>query len=131
MKRVFPVALFLFIVLLSCSKDKSDYNADNFLIGTWTFSSYQDDISVFDRTVGFSDNRCYKFNTNGTLIERKNSGFCGTPPITYADYPGTWEIISDTLIQITVGSWNGETKYTMAIESIDLKSFRARIIYEQ
>jgi len=123
--------LFLFILIVSCSKDEFHIDPDNLLIGTWTFSAYQDDIFIFDRTSEFIDNHCYKFNPTGTLTERKNSGFCGTPPISYADYSGTWTIINDTLIQVIVGAWSGETTYKLDLELIDSKSFKTKIVYNQ
>ena len=130
MKKTFLSIFSLLILVAACSKDDIRIDPENLLIGIWNYSDYQNNSSVFTRDDHFIDNHCYKFNSDGTLTERKNSGFCGTPPVTYADYSGTWEIINDTLIQITVGYWGGTTKYKLDIEQIYTNSLIASFVYE-
>jgi hypothetical protein len=115
---------FLSLFLYSCSKDEIKIEPDNLLIGIWNYSDYQDNASIFTRSQEFVDNHCYRFNPDGTFLERKNAGWCGTPPISYADYPGTWNVLNDTLIQINVGYWGGSTSYRLDIESISSKSLK-------
>jgi len=109
----------LFFILIGCSKDNIQIDSENLLIGVWNYSDFNNNDNIYIRNNEFVDNHCYKFNIDGTMTERKNSGWCGTPPITYADYSGTWEIINDTLIQINVGYWGGTTKYKLDIQSVD------------
>jgi hypothetical protein len=123
---ILPVLL---VLMVSCSKDEIPFDPDNMLIGTWTYSAYEDEVWVFERKAEFTDNICYKFSPDGTVTERKNSGWCGTPPITYADYPGTWSIATDTLILVDVGYWGGTISYSMDIESVDSRYLRTRILY--
>lgn len=130
MKKTFLSIFFLMILAGGCSKDDIKIDPDNLLIGVWNFSEYSDNSVVFSRDDKFIDNHCYKFNSDGTLTERKNSGFCGTPPVTYADYSGTWKILNDTLILINVGYWGGTTNYMLDIEHIDNKSLTASFVYE-
>lgn len=130
MKKTCLPILFLMIMVAGCSKDEIKIDPDNLLIGVWNYSEYRDNSSVFTRNDQFIDNHCYKFNSDGTLTERANSGFCGTPPVTYADYSGTWTILNDTLIRINVGYWGGTTKYKLDIEHIDNKSLTASFVYE-
>ncbi len=130
MKKTCLPILFLMIVVAGCSKDEIKIDPDNLLIGVWNYSEYRDNSSVFTRNDQFIDNHCYKFNNDGTMTERQNSGFCGTPPISYADYSGSWTILNDTLIQITVGYWGGTKKYKLDIEQIDTKTLTASFIYE-
>jgi hypothetical protein len=118
MKKVFLLVGFLITLSSSCTKEGIKIDPDNLLIGTWAYSGYKDDASIFTRSQEFTDNHCYRFNSVGTLIERKNSGWCGTPPISYADYQGTWEILDDTLILINVGYWGGLIFYKLDIESV-------------
>ncbi len=124
MKKLSLFIFFLSLFLYSCSKDEIKIEPDNLLIGIWNYSDYQDNASIFTRSQEFVDNHCYRFNSDGTLTERKNSGWCGTPPISYADYPGTWNFLNDTLIQINVGYWGGSTSYRLDIESISSKSLK-------
>jgi len=130
MKNLLLTCLLLSSLLYSCTKDALKIDPDNPLIGVWNFSDYENDIQVFKRSQEFSDCHCYKFNSGGTLIERKNAGWCGTPPVSYADYQGTWEILSDTLIKINVGYWGGLSTYKLDIETVSSESLRIITISE-
>lgn len=130
MKKTLLSIFFLMILAGGCSKDDIKIDPDNLLIGVWNYSSYNDNSVIFSRSDQFIDNHCYKFNRDGSLTERKNSGFCGTPPISYADYSGSWSILNDTLIQVTVAYWGGTTKYKLDIEQIDLNTLSASFVYE-
>jgi hypothetical protein len=41
------------------------------------------------------------------LIDLKNAGWCGTPPISDKNYEGTWESIDGKLIKINTEYWSG------------------------
>jgi hypothetical protein len=117
-KTVLISALFL-ISLISCTKEEVKSEFDNPILGIWVYSDYQDKTAVFSKGQLFTDNHCYNFKPDGSLIERKNSSWCGTPPILYNDYYGKWNIINDTTILIDVGYWGGNTSYYLDIESVD------------
>jgi hypothetical protein len=124
------VTVSLLIIIAGCSKEKIQIDPDSLLIGVWNYSDFSDNSYVYTRSSDFAVAPCFKFNGDGTMTERKNSGWCGTPPVTYADYPGTWEILNDTLIQISVGYWGGTIDYKLDIESIDSDILKASFIYE-
>ncbi len=124
------VAVSLLIIIVACSKDSIQIDPDNLLIGVWNYSDYSDNSAVYSRSNDFIDAPCYKFNGDGTLTERKNAGWCGTPPISYADYPGTWTILDDTLIQISVGYWGGTINYKLDIEALNSNTLKFTLIYE-
>lgn len=119
---------FIFLLLLcSCSQDEAEPNPDNYLIGTWIYSGYEDDLNIFTRAGDFTDNHCYRFNADGSLVERKNSGWCGTPPIFYADYEGDWTMVNDTLIEVNVGFWGGQSIYRLDLERVDNSILKIRL----
>jgi hypothetical protein len=124
MKKLYLSMIFLSVLAFSCSKDDIKINSDNLLIGVWNYEVYQGEAAVFTRSEEFTENHCYMFNTDGTLIERKNSGWCGTPPVSYANFNGTWKILNDTLINVTVGYWGGTTSYKLDIESLNSISLK-------
>jgi hypothetical protein len=64
------------------------------------------------------------------MVERENSGGCATPPVTYANYRGTWNIINDTLIQIRVGYWGGTTSYKLDIKSVSPTTLKVQIVQD-
>ena len=128
-KTILAIFSFLFFYG-ACSKDDIKIDPDNLLIGVWNYSGFQDNTNIFLRNTEFIDNHCYQFNSDGTLTERKNSGWCGTPPISYADYTGTWTILNDTLVQVNVGYWGGTTRYKLDIEEVDSNFLRTSYVPE-
>jgi hypothetical protein len=129
MKIIYIISILLCSLVCSCSEDKIKTDPDNLIFGIWTYSDYQDNASIYSRNQKFINDHCYKFNPDGTLAERKNSGWCGTPPISYADYDGTWTVLNDTLIQINVGYWGGTITYNLDIEKLDSHSLKVATIY--
>ena len=130
MKRII-LLLILLPVLFSCKKDEFKIDPDNLLIGVWNQSGYQGNTMVYSRQNDFVQNSCIKFNADGTLLERKNAGWCGTPPISYADYDGDWMMLNDTIIQITSGYWGGTMTYMLDIESVTRDSLKIAQVYDR
>lgn len=129
MRKLILLIPILFLVG-SCSKDDITIDPDNLLLGTWIFDKFDDSSYSFYRSNSFIENHCYKFNSDGTLTERKNSGWCGTPPISYADYSGTWSAKSDKEIEINVGYWGGTMAYKLNILQVDNDSLKVIIEYQ-
>ncbi len=112
--------IFSFIVLVSCNEDNSlNINNSDAIIGNWINPVAVDTLTRFERSdtlksndYGFSIKKEQKF------IERKNAGWCGTPPISYADFNGTWTM-NDSTINITVDYWGGVASYEWKLIDID------------
>lgn len=119
MKKISTYIIIIGLMLLSCSKkeDVKDYG-DSLLLGTWSYSFYEGDLTVYTRTPDFIESDGIKFKADGTLIQRKNAGWCGTPPVTYANYDGTWSRINDTIIEIKAPYWGGTTTSRFDIEYV-------------
>lgn len=98
--------------------------------GTWVFESYEDDLVNLQRAEAL-DEQEYGFiaRSDGEFLERKNAGFCGTPPITYSNFDGKWEFSDKNLIDIKVGYWGGETEYQIEIVELDSEALKIRYIY--
>lgn len=128
MNKLTTAIIFIFLLVISCNKEEIKIDPDNPLLGIWNYSNFQDNMWIYTRDIEFIDNHCYEFKNDGTLIERKNAGWCGTPPITYADYPGTWCQLNDTVVQIEVGYWGGTASYKLDIESVDSKFLKVTIV---
>ncbi len=118
--------LFLFPVLLfSCEKEPELFiqNSDE-LMGSWTNQLENDTIMEFTRADSLKVNDYgFEFKSNQIFIERKNAGWCGTPPIAYADFEGTWQR-QDSLLIITVDYWGGTADYKWQIISVDENSLK-------
>lgn len=116
----------LLLLLYSCTRDEAEPHPDNYLIGTWSYTGYEDNLNIFTRTGDLTENHCYRFNPDGSLVERKNSGWCGTPPISYADYEGAWTMVNDTLIEVNVGYWGGQSMYRLEVEQVDNRILKVK-----
>ena len=106
-------------LILSCKKDdvKLNENQDN-LIGNWINPEYTDSLMIFEKSGTLKLNEYgISFKADGKLIERKINGWCGTPPVVYSDYEGTWTK-QDSLISIEVGYWGGTSVYKWIIISV-------------
>ena len=118
--RISLITLIIGLTLIACEKEKDQINTDtNKLIGSWINPHYNDTLVTFERFNRLKDN-AYGFSIkyDNKFIERKNSGWCGTPPISYSDYEGNWTQ-NDSIISITVGYWGGIVDYKWKIVSID------------
>jgi hypothetical protein len=131
MKRIIYVLILLMTV--SCSGDmfEKDFLAENTgIIGTWVQKGTTGDISILEREDNL-DPASYGFvlRDDGKFIERKNAGFCGTPPITYDNFDGEWIALSDSLLDITVGFWGGTINYQMRIVTLGDDILKVRYLY--
>ncbi len=127
------VILLLTLVMVACEKELVDTEAlgeNAGIIGTWVEDGYEDDLTLLNRANKLDPSKYgFTMEDNGSFIERKNAGWCGTPPITYDNFEGTWEALSDSLIEITVGYWGGTLTYQMRIVSLDAEDLRIRYLY--
>jgi len=114
------IILLLAIILLACEKNNENTAAKNdLLIGSWFNPQHNDSIVTYERAKGLVDNEySFSFKEDMTFIERKNAGWCGTPPISYADFDGIWSQ-KDSILEITVDYWGGTADYTWKILSLD------------
>ena len=102
------------------------------IVGTWVDNGYMGDTLLLYRA-GELDSQNYGFTIpeDGTFVERKNSGWCGTPPIAYDNFEGTWEVVSDSLLDITVAYWGGMMTYQIRIISVDAQELSIRYLYDE
>lgn len=125
MKSLFYSILLLFglACLVSCENDidlKSE-EAD-LLIGHWINPVYIDTLVQYTRAEALNENDYgITFNHGNSLVERQNAGWCGTPPISYANYNGTWSKTGD-IIEMTVDFWGGKVNHQWKVIAIDAKT---------
>lgn len=133
MKRL--AFLIMMVLLASCGKEflMMDALGENVgIVGTWVDNGYMGDTLLLYRA-GELDSQNYGFtiHEDGTFVERKNSGWCGTPPIAYDNFEGTWEVVSDSLLDITVAYWGGMMTYQIRIISVDAQELSIRYLYDE
>lgn len=119
----FIFLLFGLACLVSCENDielKSD-DAD-LLIGHWISPVYIDTLVQYTRAEALNENDFgISFNPGNFLVERQNAGWCGTPPISYANYNGTWSKTGD-IIDFTVDFWGGKANHQWKVIANDTKT---------
>ncbi|MFB0516277.1 MAG: hypothetical protein ACETWG_06700 [Candidatus Neomarinimicrobiota bacterium] len=129
MKRLLLLAL---LTCFACTESEAVnelYETDE-ICGTWVLYSEEGGVTVFKRTDELAvDNYGIVFRTDGSCLERKNAGWCGTPPITYADFEGTWERLSENILAIEVGYWNGTMTYQLEIVELRAEELKVRYHY--
>ncbi|MHC1703629.1 MAG: hypothetical protein AB9846_06945 [Tenuifilaceae bacterium] len=120
--RLFALSILLLLALISCKKEDISIINDENLIGIWAYPVYNDSIITFNRS-GNKNIDSYRLSIleNGKLIERKNSGWCGTPPISYADFEGNWNL-TDSILTISVGFWGGTEVHQWQVKQLNNKN---------
>ncbi len=130
---IMVIASFLVLFFFSCnqSSDQKDNNQTlNDIYGTWVRINIKDGVSVFKKSQELDENRPgFAILPDGRFIERKNSGWCGTPPISYANYKGKWKKLSENLLEITCGYWGGTMSYRMEIISMSTDKLAISLKY--
>jgi hypothetical protein len=127
------------IIMFSCEKDIMETGAlgeNAGIVGTWVeeidLTLPTDGVTTLNRSEDFDPDRYgFSIHEDGTFIERKNAGWCGTPPISYDNFEGTWEPLSDSLLDITVAYWGGTLTYQMRIVSFEADKLRIRYLFTE
>lgn len=103
--------------------------------GTWTYSSSENRganqyVSIYTKTNDFTNQSGLKFLADGQFVERANSGWCGTPPISYADYTGRWRPEGDSLA-VDGQYWGGLQRSKIAVVSVDPNRLVIQRVYKR
>lgn len=109
------IPLFFFLILaIACEKTHPDS-----VIGNWSSIEIIDNIYTASRVKHLDESEYgFSFKEGSVFVERKNAGWCGTPPINYEEFTGTWSQ-TDSLLEINVGYWGGREMYQWTIISVD------------
>lgn len=131
--------LFLTFLMLACEKDMQELDTlgkNTGIVGIWVEdqekSPGEDGTMFFIRSDDFQEDRYgFWFLEDGNFMERKNSGWCGTPPIAYDNFNGSWLPVNDTLIDITVDYWGGTMTYQMWILALEGDHLNVRYLFTE
>jgi hypothetical protein len=122
-------------MFLSCEKNVSEaelLGKNSGVVGTWVEEEYDQELLWLRRSTELDPSRYgFRIRENGEFIERKNAGWCATPPITYADFEGTWKALSDSLLDITVEYWGGIMTYQICIVTLNQETLAVRYLYAE
>ena len=110
---IVPALICGMVLMAGCEKQDLNLNGFDNIIGCWKNPVYEDNtdgksILCYERSNSLPANSGgIEFLKNGTLVERKNAGWCGTPPIFYNNFSGEWQIQDNDEIKIDVAYWGG------------------------
>lgn len=120
--------LFLLVIttLFSCQENNDiPINENNLLLGNWMYDSYENQITTYRRVANLpEENYGFSFKTNGIYIER-SSGWCGTPPLTFFDTEGNWQLEA-SILKIDTQGWQGNVHWEISLlteEKLSIQRF--------
>lgn len=107
--NVLKIVFFFIGAVIMCSCNKSselEIDINNLLIGNWTQPTYTNETITFERSNTIqNDTYGVSFKEVGYFVER-SSGWCGTPPLVFTNYEGTWQL-NGTLISVMNQNYPG------------------------
>jgi hypothetical protein len=134
MRRLLGIIISI-LLLPACEEDLAERgnlveNAS--IIGAWVEVGNEGEVKTLERSDELDSGK-YGFilQEDGSFLERKNAGWCGTPPISYANFDGTWTALSDSLLEITVGYWGGTMNYQIRVVDLDENQLEIRYLYAE
>jgi hypothetical protein len=133
MKKIYILIILLSAILfISCDSDNEVKMQDSDLLtGNWINPVAVDTLMKYERADTLKSNDYgFSFKEGQKFVERKNAGWCGTPPISYADFEGTWSV-NDSVISITVDYWGGVANYEWKIINIDNNFLTVYVLKEE
>jgi len=118
------------VVLFACSSSFYDVDKTNeSILGVWVYSHAKNSIMEYVRADSFDNSKPgLEFYRSGKMTKRQNGGWCSTPPITYANYEGTWEFTSDSILTLSSDYWGGKQKQEWKIFELSTDSLRIEVL---
>jgi hypothetical protein len=108
MKTFLPLILLLF-VLISANQKQQTFSKKQ-LIGIWLFeenTSSENSASLTKSKKFKEEEPGIQLKKNGKLVKRQNSGKCATPPISFANYEGTWKMTGESTLTVKYEFFDG------------------------
>ncbi len=124
-------------LLLACNNDAVVPNLANLdgqenLIGVWEYDSYEQLTDTTGAEIYRKVNKIatdktgITFKNNGVFLSKQNAGWCGTPPISYAEYDGTFNVGDKNVLNINTKYWGGKSSYKMEVLELSNRELRVR-----
>lgn len=130
MKNAISLLFISVLFISSCVEDPqlSAGEAGPLPVGSWSNLTYNENGMTMEKVSRLKENTYgYRFLSNGKLIHRANSGFCGTPPIVTSDFDGTWTKNGD-IIRIEAAFWGGTSIVEWKIISNDFNKLTVEVL---
>lgn len=121
--------IIMILAISACNEEAANRPSEDLIIGNWSHIEYQDSIITLERVSKLpEDEYGISFHEKGELTEWKNSGWCGTPPISYGQFTGNWELKNDSVVSIEAEYWGGTMIMEWKIVHIDQQQLRHIVV---
>lgn len=126
MRKIFSLTIYAGLILLFSFRSSNP--TEEKLIGTWVPLG----TDTYLRTDTFKqDKGGMIFKKNGDFIIRLDATHCGTMPITYANFSGTWTPMKDSIINVGYNFAGDMAQERMRILSIGADTLKVKMLYER
>ena len=124
MKTLLKTVLFLLLVTTIACEDNNEtipINESNKLLGHWINPVYTGSELQLSRASSLkTDQYGLSFIEKTQCVER-SSGWCGTPPLSFMDFKGTWTRTDSVLIITIDNGLSGTQNIKWVIKTLDKK----------
>lgn len=130
MKTILKTILALVLVtIMGCSQNENiPIDESNKLIGHWINPVYTETEIQLTRASSLkSDEYGMSFLAESQYVER-SSGWCGTPPLTFSDFKGSWTR-TDSIVVVTINNGIGLQDIKWKIKTLDDKTLIIERMY--
>ncbi len=113
----FSMLIFQFSIAF---KNNEKQSLNKSLLGIWVQTKYAAGSIELTRSKSFlNNNPGIEFKTNGKMVKRANSSWCGTPPISYRNYNGIWTVNPvDSTVHAIYDFWGGKFDNIYKVKSL-------------
>ncbi|MGD9202695.1 MAG: hypothetical protein PVI26_14130 [Chitinispirillia bacterium] len=88
-------------------------------IGLWVQMKFLDRKVIYEKSIEFDKNKPgIEFKSDNSLIKRQIIGWCGTPPVTYGNYTGTWKFVGTNILEVIYEYWGGQDTSEIFLDSV-------------
>lgn len=123
------LSLVLLLIGLAIYSFQSAEDESGDLLGVWIYTSYDNGVVELTRSSSLKhDEPGIEFKKDGKLKKRQNVGWCGTPPISYGNYGGTWKMTSDSTLTIYYNYWGGKSEEDWQVLRLEKNRLRVKVI---
>jgi hypothetical protein len=122
MKKILKTVLLLLLVTsFGCSQENETIpiNESNKLIGHWINPVYSGSELQLTRANSLKNDEYGLSFLEKTQCVERSSGWCGTPPITFFDFKGTWTRTDSVLIMTIDNGLSGMQNIKWLIKTLD------------
>ena len=120
------LAFTILLFTLGCDSETPEHSSA--IDGYWINPVYSENGIAYSRANNFKNGGGMAFLAEGKLIERANAGGCGTPPITYANYYGNWQMKADSIIVGTSEYWGGTVDFKFQIKKLTNEKLKLSVL---